>query len=95
MQALRQFVFSNLPVSFLTSFLQLLFSMPVQTARYLLADLISPKPDQQEWIKMIEKPGWKGAWIGESMSMIEDEEQLNQRIKDADIIIFKAHGTPK
>lgn len=92
MEALKQFVLSNLPTSLLTSFLQMTFAMPVGMARALLADIIAPKPEHLPWIKMIEEPKWKGAWIGESLSEIDNQETLNRRIQEADIVIFKAHG---
>lgn len=66
--------------------------MPVTMARSFLGNIMAPKPDQLSYLKAVEKPKWKGTWIGERLANIHDEKELNQRINDADIIIFYAHG---
>lgn len=42
---------------------------------------------------MIEKEDWKGAWIGPGISECKEEAQLLKRIREADMIIYKVHGT--
>lgn len=92
MENIRQLIRTNVPTSIMVPIIQGILSLPPTISRYLIADFTAPKKSQMNWIKMIEKPAWKGAWIGPNMAECQDDGQLFQRIKNADMIIYKAHG---
>ncbi|KAL9554594.1 hypothetical protein MBANPS3_002736 [Mucor bainieri] len=92
MESIRHLIKTNVPTSIMVPIIQGILSLPPTMARYLIADFTAPKKSQMSWIKMIEKPEWKGAWIGPDMAECQDEGQLLQKIRDADMIIYKAHG---
>lgn len=92
MESIRHLIRTNVPTAIMVPIIQGILSLPPTMARYLIADFTAPKRSQMSWIRMIEKPAWKGAWIGPDMAQCHDEGQLLQRIRDADMIIYKAHG---
>lgn len=92
MENIRQLIKTNVPTSIMVPIIQGILSLPPTISRYLIADFTTPKKSQMNWIKMVEKPTWKGAWIGPNMAECQDDGQLFQRIRNADMIIYKAHG---
>ncbi|CAO0803204.1 unnamed protein product [Mucor circinelloides] len=92
MESIRHLIRTNVPTSIMVPIIQGILSLPPTISRYLIADFTAPKKSQLSWIRMIEKPGWRGAWIGPDMAQCQDDGQLLQRIRDADMIIYKAHG---
>lgn len=74
--------------------IQTILSLPSGMSRYVIGELTAPTKSQLNWVTMVKESTWKGAWIGPSMSSCTDNEaELLQRIKSADLIIYKAHGT--
>ncbi|KAI8644119.1 Alpha/Beta hydrolase protein [Parasitella parasitica] len=92
METIRQLIKANIPTSIMAPIIQCILSLPPSISRYLIADFTAPKKSQMSWIKMMETPTWKGAWIGPSIAKYQDDDLLLQRIKDADMIIYKVHG---
>ncbi|KAI9482947.1 MAG: Alpha/Beta hydrolase protein [Benjaminiella poitrasii] len=92
MESIRKLIKENIPSSIMMRIIQSFLSLPPVISRYLIADFTAPTRTQKRWIKMIQQPHWRGAWIGPSLSLCENEEYLQTRIREADLIIFEVHG---
>lgn len=93
MDSLRNLAKTYIPPVVMVPIIQTLLSLPFGMSRYVIGEFTAPTKPQMSWVTMVKQSTWKGAWIGPSMSSCNDNEaELLQRIKSADLIIFKAHG---
>ncbi|KAG2208240.1 hypothetical protein INT47_006095, partial [Mucor saturninus] len=93
MDSFRNLAKSYIPPVVMVPIIQTILSLPYGMSRYVIGNLTAPAKSQWSWITMVKQSTWKGAWIGPSMSDCTDNEaELLQRIKSADLIIYKAHG---
>ncbi|KAI7907676.1 Alpha/Beta hydrolase protein, partial [Cokeromyces recurvatus] len=92
MESIRKLIKEKIPHSIMMRIVQSSLSLPPTISRFLIADFTAPTRSQRQWIKMIQQPHWKGAWIGPALSLCENDNQLSKRIHDADLIIFNVHG---
>jgi hypothetical protein len=93
MESIKKLIKQNVPPSIMVPVIQTILALPASVSRYVIADFTAPKKSQWSWIRMIEKQDWKGAWIGSGLSECKDEGHLLKRIREADMIIYKVHGT--
>ncbi|KAI8891265.1 alpha/beta-hydrolase, partial [Backusella circina FSU 941] len=80
------------PAFIITQIIQVVLSLPPMIAKPFAYILTAPTESQREWIKYVDHGTWRGAWIGACMNQCDGKYELLQRIKDADLIIYKAHG---
>jgi hypothetical protein len=83
------------PAFLIAQIIQLVLSLPSILAKPAAYILTAPTKSQKEWIKYVDHGTWKGAWIGTCMNQICGKCELLQRIKEADLIIYKVHGKIK
>lgn len=90
MQGIRT-ALRKLPPSAVIKLLRKVFAMPAPAARLILNDITKPRKSHKPWIRKATHQDWSGCWIGEQVSLLTDD-QLNERIRLADVVIFNVHG---
>ncbi|KAI8341843.1 Alpha/Beta hydrolase protein [Chlamydoabsidia padenii] len=90
MQGIRT-ALRKLPPSTVIKILRKVFAMSAPAARLILNDVTTPRSSHKPWIRKVKHPKWSGCWIGEKVSLL-DNRQLDERIKQADVVLFNVHG---
>ncbi|CAO3578531.1 unnamed protein product [Absidia cylindrospora] len=90
MQGIRK-ALRKLPPSTVIMVLRKAFALPAPAARLVLNDITKPRSSHKPWIRKVAHPEWSGCWIGEHVSVL-DNERIQERVDQADVVIFNVHG---
>ncbi|KAG2172698.1 hypothetical protein INT43_000045 [Umbelopsis isabellina] len=93
MDNIRQAV-RGMPSQLSIPILRQILRLPAPVARIIMNELTEPLGKNQSYIKKVYEGGWTGAWIGEGMAKLESFDQIKERVRSADVVLFNVHGGP-
>ncbi|KAJ2955881.1 hypothetical protein NQZ79_g8178 [Umbelopsis isabellina] len=92
MDNIRQAV-RGMPSQLSIPILRHILRLPAPVARIMMNELTEPLGKNQSYIKKVYEGGWNGAWIGEGMAKLETFDQIKERVRSADVVLFNVHDT--